>query len=66
VRRTSTPRPREAGARLAAPGGRDVAGKRDDGGGESSDGGGGDPPPPTPLTPPELDLTLLLNGGGDA
>ena len=40
---TSTPRPREGGARMVAVGGRDGDGARDDGGGSSDpDGGGGD------------------------
>ena len=39
---TSTPRPRERGARVVAARGRD-GGARDDGGGDSD--GGGDPPP---------------------
>ena len=38
---TSSPRPREGGARMVAASGRDGTGERDDGSGGDSDGGGG-------------------------
>jgi len=48
---TSTPRPREGGARMVAASGRDGSGKRDDGGGSGDpEGGGGDPPPQRLIT----------------
>src|SRR5262249_25639961 len=47
---SSTPRPREGGARMVAASGRDGSGGRDDGGG-SDDGGGGNGDGPSPPHP---------------
>src|SRR5262249_1252930 len=46
-RPSSTPRPREGGARMVAASGRDGSGERDDGSGDGGNagGGGGEPPP---------------------
>jgi len=49
---SSTPRPRERGARMVAASGRDGTGARDDGGGGGGgDGGDGPPPPPRSRAP---------------
>ena len=45
---SSSPRPREGGARVVAATGRDGSGERDDGGGDSADGGSDPPSPPSP------------------